>query len=283
MELASTGPSLAAPRDRRLRASPPRIGLAPARLWPRAAPWVAAATAALVADPPRVDCAGWTRRCSPAPGHGDGGRGRTTTGSGSDGSGSDGCGSGRGGGCWIGEDWDRARRANAGSRGFHDPWIKSGSPCTGGPCRGAAALDRKRECGHDQLFNDYFQPKPLFPPALFRRCFRMSRPLFCRIMDGVKLYDDYFCAKVDAIGKVGLSSYQKCTAAIRMLAYGVAGDFVDEYTRMSESTGLEAMYRFCRAVIGSFGEQYLRQPNAEDIARLLSIKASRGFLGSLAA
>ncbi|KAK1619273.1 hypothetical protein QYE76_024790 [Lolium multiflorum] len=61
-------------------------------------------------------------------------------------------------------------------------------------------------------------------------------------MDGVKLYDDYFCAKVDAIGKVGLSSYQKCTTAIRMLAYGVAGDFVDEYTRMSESTCLEAMY-----------------------------------------
>ncbi|XP_051186503.2 uncharacterized protein [Lolium perenne] len=145
----------------------------------------------------------------------------------------------------------------------------------------AAALDRKRERGHDQLFTDYFQPKALYTPALFRRRFRMSRPLFRRIMDGVKLYDDYFHAKVDAIGKVGLSSYQKCTAAIRMLAYGVAGDFVDEYTRMSESTGLEAMYRFCRAVIGSFGEQYLRQPNAEDTARLLSINASRGFPGML--
>nr|XP_051211539.1 uncharacterized protein LOC127329031 [Lolium perenne] len=145
----------------------------------------------------------------------------------------------------------------------------------------AAALDRKRERGHDQLFTDYFQPKALYTPALFRRRFRMSRPLFRRIMDGVKLYDDYFHAKVDAIGKVGLSSYQKCTAAIRMLAYGVAGDFVDEYTRMSESTGLEAMYRFCRAVIGTFGEEYLRQPNAADTARLLSINASRGFPGML--
>jgi hypothetical protein len=139
----------------------------------------------------------------------------------------------------------------------------------------AAALDRKRERGHDQLFTDYFQPKALYTPSLFRRRFRMSRPLFRR--------DDYFHAKVDAIGKVGLSSYQKCTAAIRMLAYGVAGDFVDEYTRMSESTCLEAMYRFCRAVIGAFGEQYLRQPNAEDTARLLSVNASRGFLGCLAA
>ncbi|KAK1603282.1 hypothetical protein QYE76_018325 [Lolium multiflorum] len=112
----------------------------------------------------------------------------------------------------------------------------------------AAALERER--GHDQLFRDYFQPTPIFVPPLFRRRFRMSRPLFRRIMDGVKIYDDYFRAKVDALGKVGLSSYQKCTAAIRMLAYGIAGDFVDEYTRMSESTALESMYRFCRAVIG---------------------------------
>ncbi|KAK1614514.1 hypothetical protein QYE76_020031 [Lolium multiflorum] len=136
----------------------------------------------------------------------------------------------------------------------------------------AAALDRKRERGHDQLYNDYFQPTPLFTPALFRRRFRMTRPLFHRIMDGVKIYDDYFCAKVDAIGKVGLSSYQKCTAAIRMLAYGVAGDFVDEYTRMSESTGLEAMYRFCSD--RSFGEQYLRNLMQRT---LLSINASGGF------
>ncbi|KAK1605896.1 hypothetical protein QYE76_029569 [Lolium multiflorum] len=116
----------------------------------------------------------------------------------------------------------------------------------------AAALERKRERDHDQLFTDYFQPKALFTPAMFRRRFRMSRPLFRRIMDGVKVYDDYFCAKVDAIGKVGLSSYQKCTAAIRMFAYDVAGDFVDEYTRMSESTCLEVMYRFYRSVIGAY-------------------------------
>ncbi|KAK1612943.1 hypothetical protein QYE76_036616 [Lolium multiflorum] len=70
----------------------------------------------------------------------------------------------------------------------------------------AAALDRKRERGHDQLFTDYFQPKALFTPAMFRPRFRMSRPLFRRIMDDVKLYDDYFCANVDAIGKASVRS-----------------------------------------------------------------------------
>ncbi|KAK1677264.1 hypothetical protein QYE76_038112 [Lolium multiflorum] len=106
---------------------------------------------------------------------------------------------------------------------------------------GRGALDRKRERGHDQLFYDYFYRKALFTPVMFRRHFRMSRPLFTRIMDGVKVYDNYFCANVDAIGKVGISSYQKCTATIRMLTYGVASDFVDEYVRMSESSCLEAM------------------------------------------
>ncbi|KAK1648511.1 hypothetical protein QYE76_066316 [Lolium multiflorum] len=158
-------------------------------------------------------------------------------------------------------------------------FIDTSFPCTGGPCRAARPPWTAKE--NDQLYRDYFQPKAIFVPPLFRRRFRMTRPLFRRIMDGVKIYDDYFRAKVDALGKVGLSSYQKCTTAIRMLAYGVAGDFVDEYTRMSESTALESMYRFCRAVIGSFGEQYLRQPNAEDTARLLSINAARGFPGML--
>jgi hypothetical protein len=144
----------------------------------------------------------------------------------------------------------------------------------------AAALDRKRECSHDMLFYEYFNhSKALITSALFRSCFRMSKLLFGRIMDGVKVYDDYFITKQDDVGKVGLSSYQKCTAAIRMLPYGVVSDYVDEYIRMSESSCLEAMYMFCRAVIAVFGEQYMRQPTAKDTTRLLSINYSRGFPG----
>jgi hypothetical protein len=48
-----------------------------------------------------------------------------------------------------------------------------------------------------------------------------------------------------------------------MLTYGVAGDLVDEYMRMSESTYIKAMYYFCRAIIAVFGV-YLREPNLED-------------------
>jgi hypothetical protein len=45
-----------------------------------------------------------------------------------------------------------------------------------------------------------------------------------------------------------------------MLAYGVAGDLIDEYLQMSESTCLESMYKFCRAVIAVFGTVYIESP-----------------------
>jgi hypothetical protein len=108
--------------------------------------------------------------------------------------------------------------------------------------------------------------------------------LFLVILNGVIDYDDYFEAKYDCIGKIGFSSYQKCSAAVRQFAYGVPGDLIDDYMRMSESTCYEAMYRFCEDVIAVFDKYYLREPNMDDIARLLSINESREFsrmLGSI--
>ena len=66
-----------------------------------------------------------------------------------------------------------------------------------------------------------------------------------------------------------------------MLAYAVPGDLIDEYVRMSESTCLESLYKFCKVVIVVFGREYLREPTAEDTARLLAMNASRGFPGML--
>jgi hypothetical protein len=57
----------------------------------------------------------------------------------------------------------------------------------------------------------------------------MSRKFFLTVLNGVRAHDDYFTARPDAISKLGFTSYQKCSAAIHMLAYGVAGDLIDEY------------------------------------------------------
>ena len=63
-----------------------------------------------------------------------------------------------------------------------------------------------------------------------------------------------------------------------MLAYGIPADATDEYVKIGESTTIESMKRFCQAIVEIFTEQYLRSPNAVDIARLLYISAQRGFL-----
>ncbi|KAI4993277.1 hypothetical protein ZWY2020_007590 [Hordeum vulgare] len=145
----------------------------------------------------------------------------------------------------------------------------------------APNLNRNRERGQALLYVDYFANTPLFKPDKFRRRFRMARHVFNRIRERVVAHDPYFQCKTDALGKLGFSSYQKCTASIRMLAYGIPGDLVDEYVRMSETTCLMSMYKFCQAVIEVFGPEYLRQLTAADIERLLATNAARGFPGML--
>ncbi|OWZ22363.1 Nuclease HARBI1 [Phytophthora megakarya] len=74
---------------------------------------------------------------------------------------------------------------------------------------------------------------------------------------------------------------QKCTAAIRQLAYGVPADAMDEYVRIGESTAVESVLCFCGAVIDLFREEFLRAPTDADVQRLLTLHAQRGFVGML--
>ncbi|XP_042973212.1 uncharacterized protein LOC122305016 [Carya illinoinensis] len=109
----------------------------------------------------------------------------------------------------------------------------------------------------------------------------MNRDLFLRIHSAVETHDDYFVQKRDTNGRLGLSSLQKITAAIRMLAYGVTIDLIDEYVRIRESTARLSMKKFVKAIVSIFGGEYLRSPTSNDIARLLEVGQRRGFLGML--
>jgi hypothetical protein len=108
----------------------------------------------------------------------------------------------------------------------------------------------------------------------------MSRRLFDRIQEKLS-QDTYFQQRRDATGKLGLSTLQKCTAALRMLAYGSAADSLDENIRMAESTILETVERFTSDIFAIFGEEYLRSPNEDDYRRILSANQARGFPGML--
>jgi hypothetical protein len=158
-----------------------------------------------------------------------------------------------------------------------------GRPSPGGSWPGKRAnIDREREVGYERIMKDYFGEDPVYPPHLFCHRFRMQRCLFLRIMHEVCAYDSYFVQKRNAAGVLGLSSVQKCTAALRMLAYGTSGDAMDEYCRLSESTTMEAMTRFVVAIRACFEGRYLRQPTREDILRQMGINEARGFPGMFA-
>ncbi|XP_040994339.1 uncharacterized protein LOC121240881 [Juglans microcarpa x Juglans regia] len=132
--------------------------------------------------------------------------------------------------------------------------------------------------GHQHLWNDYFAEIPIYLPYLFRRSFQMSRDLFLCIHDTVVSHNDYFVQRRDASWRLGLSSLQKMTAAIRMLAYGVTADLIDEYIRIGESTAQQSMKKLVKAIVSIFGGEYLRSPNSSDIVRLLDAGQRRGFL-----
>ena len=109
----------------------------------------------------------------------------------------------------------------------------------------------------------------------------MSRELFLRIMNAVEAHDEYFVQKRNAANVLGLTCFQKVTAAMRMLTYGVPADAIDEYVRIGESTALESLRRFVAAVVDIFEDEYLRYPNETDTARLLALGEQNGFPGML--
>jgi hypothetical protein len=85
-----------------------------------------------------------------------------------------------------------------------------------------------------------------------------------------------------ACGLWGLSFIQKYTTALCMLAYGVIANATDEYCRIDESTTMESMKRFYKAIRVQFGDHYLRQPTREEFETQLSINATYGLPGMFA-
>ena len=77
----------------------------------------------------------------------------------------------------------------------------------------------------------------------------MSHSLFLNIISQVEAHDPYFVQKRNSGKKLGLSSFQKITTALKMLAYGVTGDFMDKHVRIGETTALQSLEKFVIAMV----------------------------------
>uniref|UniRef100_A0A0D3BGR1 DDE Tnp4 domain-containing protein n=1 Tax=Brassica oleracea var. oleracea TaxID=109376 RepID=A0A0D3BGR1_BRAOL len=142
-------------------------------------------------------------------------------------------------------------------------------------------IERNREEGDISLWNDYISETPTYTENFFHRRFRMNKPLFMHIVGRLSNEVEFFQQKKDALGRLSLSPLQKCTAAIRVLAYGYAADAVDEYLRLGSTTTRACVENFVEGIIYLFGDEYLRRPTPVDLQRLLDIGEHRGFPGMI--
>jgi hypothetical protein len=81
----------------------------------------------------------------------------------------------------------------------------------------------------------------------------MRRHVFERLVDAVRQVDSYFAQRPNCAGELGLSALQKVVAVVRILAYGVPADAVDEYVCIGESMTHEALKHFCTAIQTALG------------------------------
>lgn len=126
----------------------------------------------------------------------------------------------------------------------------------GGSMLNHRVINRNRVEGHERFYRDYFADSPTYSSQLFRRKFRMHRSLFLQIQITIETHNQYFVQRFDAVGVLGLSSLQKMTTALRMLAYGSPVDIVHKYVRIGESTTIESLKKFTKAVVKVLEEQY---------------------------
>lgn len=57
------------------------------------------------------------------------------------------------------------------------------------------------------------------------------------------------CLRKDGSRRLNFSSLQKITTALRILAYGVTTDFMDEYIKIGGVTTMESLKIFIKAVV----------------------------------
>jgi hypothetical protein len=68
---------------------------------------------------------------------------------------------------------------------------------------------------------------------------------------------------------------------MRILAYEVFVDFMDEYMQITKSTSIKNLKYFVKANVAVFNEEHLKSPNNNDITRLLVVGEHHDFHGML--
>jgi hypothetical protein len=109
----------------------------------------------------------------------------------------------------------------------------------------------------------------------------MTKTMFIDIYHSIVRRSSYFQRTCNTDGVPSFTIIQKVITIMRMLAYGGPINRLDEYIRISESTIFECVNKFTRTIVEEYSDIYLRESNAQDIARLLEVAEQQDFQGCL--
>ena len=93
----------------------------------------------------------------------------------------------------------------------------------------------------------------------------MFKNLFLKVVYNLEKDDNYFQQKPNATKRMDTSSIQKCITTIKILTYGFAFDACDEYIQLVDTTAMEALKRFVKAIRKIYKITYLCKPTKEDL------------------
>ena len=151
---------------------------------------------------------------------------------------------------------------------------------------------------HQRIFDDYFGTPAVKEDGVivkeaipawqslqsFYRRFRMGAILFSKLLFEIQHKETghpEFREKRDARGVLGPTALSRLTVVIRILAYGIPFDAVQEYTGVIENIARICTYAFCDWLAAKYAHIHLGVWTPEAIDIELAINADRGFAGML--
>lgn len=124
----------------------------------------------------------------------------------------------------------------------------------------------------------YFSPTCIYSERDFERRFRLPRSLFENIFKKLEGNGE-FKQQRDATGKLGIHPMVRLISVLRIFAYGLSFDEVDELCEISESEARNSFISYISIMPELFEATYLRCPTTSDLKRILAINDRRGFPG----
>jgi hypothetical protein len=105
-------------------------------------------------------------------------------------------------------------------------------------------IDRNREATHNQLMHNYFTYPCVYSTTLFLSKVQYAKEPFPSHLEDVGENSLYLTLRTNVVNCNGFSPHHKCTAALRMLAYGSIAHSIDEYIKMGKGFALECLELF---------------------------------------